>query len=123
MALNDFFALLLTAGGASAAASWVLERIKAYADIENSETKRWIFFAVCAVLSIGSYCVITFVPAAILLAIAPYFGILATLFLSVFLGNSFHAKDKLSASGTVNNPIITADVDSPTAEAIMAEKQ
>ena len=123
MALNDFFALLLTAGGASAVASWILERIKAYSNISDPEVKRWIFFGVCTVLSVGSYCVITFVPESVLLQIAPYFGIVATVFLSVFLGNSFHAKDKLSASGTVNNPIITADVDSPTAEAIMDAKQ
>jgi len=116
MALNDFFALLLTAGGASAVASWILERIKAYSNISDPEVKRWIFFGVCTVLSVGSYCVITFVPPAVLLQIVPYFGIVATVFSSVFLGNSFHLRDKLSASGTVSNPIITADVESVAAE-------
>jgi hypothetical protein len=123
MELNDFLALLLTAGGAAAVASWVLERIPAYASIAVAETKRWVFFGVCAILALGSYCVITFVPPATLQAITPYFAILASVFSSVFFGTSFHNADKLSASGTVDNPIITADVKSTTAKAISASKE
>ena len=118
MTINDFLMLLLTAGGAALVASWVLERMKWYKAIVNPENKRWVFFGACVVLSLGSYCVITFVPAAILLAIAPYFAIVASVFSSVFFGSAFHDKDKLKASGTVENPIITADVLSKTAKAI-----
>lgn len=110
MSLNDFLTLLLTAGGAATVASWVLERMKWYRNIEDPENKRWVFFGVCVVLAIGAFCVITFVPAAVLLAIAPYFAILASVFTSVFLGTSFHNTDKLTASGTAENPVITADI-------------
>ena len=120
MSLNDFLMLLLTAGGAALVASWVLERMKWYKAIVNPENKRWVFFGACVVLSLGSYCVITFVPPYVLLAIAPYFAIVAAVFSSVFFGSAFHDKDKLSASGTVANPIITADVMSKVAKAITA---
>lgn len=118
MNLNDFLTLLVTAGGAAAVASWVLERIPAYAAIVDAERKRWIFFAVCAIIALSAYVVITFVPAATLEVIAPYFALIASIFTSVFLGTSFHNADKLSASGTVSNPVITADVESKTAKAI-----
>ena len=115
MNLNDFLMLLLTAGGSAAVASWVLERMKWYKDIVDPENKRWVFFGVCVVLALGAFGVITFVPAAILLAIAPYFAIVASVFSSVFFGSVFHAQDKLSASGTVDNPIVTAPVGSKAA--------
>ena len=118
MTLMDFLTLLITAGGAALVASWVLERMKWYKAIVDPENKRWVFFGACVVLSLGAYCVITFVPSYILLAIAPYFAIVAAVFSSVFFGSAFHDKDKLSASGTVANPIITADIKSTTAKAI-----
>ena len=121
MSLNDFLMLLLTAGGAAAVASWILERMKWYKAIVDPENKRWVFFGVCVILAVGAFCVITFVPAAVLLAIAPYFAIVASVFASVFLGTSFHNADKLSASGTVDNPVITADVASKVAKAIASE--
>lgn len=98
MTLNDFLMLLLTAGGAAAVASWILERMKWYKAIVDPENKRWVFFGVCVVLAVGAFCVISFVPGAVLLAIAPYFALVASVFTSVFLGTSFHNTDKLSAS-------------------------
>jgi hypothetical protein len=118
MSLNDFLTLLVTAGGAAAVASWVLERMKWYKAIVDPENKRWVFFGVCVAMSVGAFCVIKFVPGETLLAIAPYFAIVASVFASVFLGTSFHNTDKLSASGTVANPVITADVNSKAAKSI-----
>jgi len=116
MSLNDFLTLLISAGGAAAVASWVLERIPAYVSIALAETKRWIFFGVCAVLALGAYCVITFVSPSILQAVAPFFALIASVFSSVFLGTAFHNTDKLSASGTVANPVVTADAASNAAK-------
>jgi hypothetical protein len=95
MSLMDFLTLLITAGGAAAVASWVLERIPKYANMANPSDKQWIYFGVCAVLALGAYCVITFVSPAVLQAIAPFFAIVASVFSSVFLGTAFHSNDKL----------------------------
>ena len=117
MNLNEFLTLLLTAGGSAAVASWILERIPVYAAIALAETKRWVFFGVCVVLALGSYMVITFVSPVVLQALAPYFAIIASVFASVFFGSAFHNADKLTASGTVSNPVIVADVTFKAAKA------
>jgi hypothetical protein len=95
MALNDFLMWLVGSAGASAVASWVLERIPAYAKIAVAETKRWIFFGACVILSIGAYVVVTYVPASFLESLAPFFGLVAATFISVFTGSGFHKIDKI----------------------------
>ena len=95
MGLNEFLLWLATSAGASVAVSWVLERIPAYVNILVAETKRWIFFGACLVLSLASYLVLTYVPVDVLQAMVPYFGILASTFASVFIGSGFHSVDKL----------------------------
>ena len=95
MALNDFLMWLASTAGASAVASWILERIPKYANLVSAEVKRWIFFATCLVMSVGSYCVLTYVPADVLQSIAPFFGLVAACFVGVFTGTGFHKVDKL----------------------------
>ena len=95
MGLTDFLVWLASSAGASAVASWILERIPAYAKIAVAETKRWIFFGVCALLSVGAYVVITYVSPSVLQAIMPFFGLVAATFVSVFTGSGFHKVDKL----------------------------
>lgn len=95
MTLNDFLLWLAGSAGASVAASWILERIPKYVNIAVAETKRWIFFVCCLVLSGGAYAIITYVPTDILNALAPWFGLLAATFVSVFTGSSFHKVDKI----------------------------
>lgn len=95
MGLNEFLLWLATSAGASVVTSWILERIPAYAKIVVSETKRWIFFGACVVLSLTSYLVLTYVPAEVLQSLVPFFGIIASSFASVFIGSGFHSVDKL----------------------------
>lgn len=95
MSLSDFLLWLTGSAGAAVVASWVLERIPAYVKIAVAETKRWIFFAVCLVLSSGAYAVVTYVPADVLQALAPWFGLIAATFISVFTGSGFHKIDKI----------------------------
>lgn len=97
MGLTDFLLWMGGSAGASLAASWILERIPAYVNIVVSETKRWIFFGVCVLLSGGSYAVITYVPSDVLQSIAPWFGLVASVFISVFTGTGFHKVDKLDS--------------------------
>lgn len=95
MGLNEFLIWLASSAGASAVASWILERIPAYAKIAVAETKRWIFFGACVVVSVGSYLVMTYVPESVLESIVPFFGLVAAVFISVFTGSGFHKIDKL----------------------------
>jgi hypothetical protein len=95
MGLNDFLMWLATSAGASAVASWVLERIPAYAKIVSAEVKRWWFFLACVLMSVGSYCVLTYVPASVLQSVAPFFALIAATFVGVFTGTGFHKVDKL----------------------------
>lgn len=86
---------LITAGGAAIVASWILERFPAYKNMPSSDGKRWIYFGVCVFLALGSFAVITFVPAAVLAVIAPWFIVVAAIFVNVWVGESFHKNDKL----------------------------
>ena len=95
MGLNEFLMWLGGTAGASAVASWLLERIPAYVAIASAEVKRWVFFAVCLVLALTSYGVLTYVPAEALRSVAPVFGLIASTFLAVFTGSGFHKVDKL----------------------------
>jgi hypothetical protein len=108
MSLNDFLTMMIGAGGSAIVASWVLERIPWYSGMNDPEKKRWIFFGACCGISMTAFLVVTFVPATILLAISPYFFLVASVFSSVFLGSAFHTADKL-AIGTKSNPIITIE--------------
>jgi hypothetical protein len=94
MQLNDFLSWMATSVGASVVASFILEKIPAFTNL-TAEIKKWIFFGVCAVLAVGSYLTLTYVSVEILTAVAPYFGLIATIFASVFGGESFHKVNKL----------------------------
>jgi hypothetical protein len=96
MSLSDFLTWVLGAGGASLVASWILERIPKYTEIPSSEQKQWIYFGVCLVLSIGSFAIVTYVPKEVLDSIAPWFGLAASVFTSIFIGSGFHKIDKLT---------------------------
>ncbi len=93
MSLNDFLLYLASAGGASAVASFILERFPWFQNLA-SDTKRWVFLGVCVFLGIGSYLVMTYVPPVILEQIAPYFAIVAAMFSAIFFGEAFHRFDK-----------------------------
>jgi hypothetical protein len=82
-------------GGFLLATSWILERFPKYTALA-SNIKEWIFFGVAVVLGSGSYAFSQYVPAAVILAIAPYFVIIASVFSYVFVGKLFHQVDKVN---------------------------
>ena len=94
MTLNEFLVWLASSGGASAVASWILERFPFYTALESA-VKQWVYFFSCVVLTLASYLTLTYAPAAVLAQIAPYFYMVGILFVSVFLGTGFHKLDKL----------------------------
>lgn len=93
MDLNEFLLWLASSAGSSAVASFILERITKYQSLA-ADVKQWVFFGVCLVLSVTSYLVLTYVPVEVLEAVKPYFGLIASTFISVFLGTAFHKLDK-----------------------------
>jgi hypothetical protein len=93
MDINQFLQWLLGSGGSIIAASWILERIGKF-QAQTPDIKEWIFFGLSAIFSVGSYLVITFVPAEIIAAIGPYFLIVSGLFVTIVVGKMFHSVDK-----------------------------
>lgn len=92
-----FLQYLISGGGSILAASFLLERFPKYKNLQSSELKDWIFFAVSSVIGIGAYGLVTFAPEFMSMA-EPYFVILAGTFGFVFLGKRFHAEDKSKSS-------------------------
>jgi len=95
--MNEFFTWLVYGGGSIMAVSFILERFEKYQEL-SAETKKWVFFIFAAVLSLGSYAIVTFVPSEVVEAINPFFAIISGLFYNLFLGKSFHAADKKPSS-------------------------
>ncbi len=93
MSLNEFL-VWLTAGGASVAASWLLEKFSWFQNLEAS-VKQLVFFGACLVLSLGAFAVQTYVPEAVLAQLAPWFLIVSSTFAAVFIGTGFHKLAKI----------------------------
>ena len=93
LTLFDFLLWLASSAGASMVASFVLERLAWYQG-KQSEQKKWIFFASASLVSVGAFCVITYVPMNVLEAVAPFFALVASVFVSVFSGQVFHQFDR-----------------------------
>lgn len=89
---------LVGGGGSILAVSWGLERMKWFQAL-SSETKDYTIFGAAAVVGCGALAIITYVPAVMLGAIAPYFAILASIFVTVFLAKVFHKADRLPTGG------------------------
>ena len=90
--LQDFLMWLIGAGGSIMVVSWIAERIPAFQDL-SSAARQYIMFGAAALVGCGSLVVMTYVPSATLDAITPYFLIVASVFATVFLGNTFHKVD------------------------------
>jgi hypothetical protein len=93
MDLNQFLQWLLGSGGSIMAASWLLERIDWFQK-QTSDIKEYVFFGLTAVISVGAYLVVNYIPSIALQVIAPYFAIVAGLFITVVIGKMFHKVDK-----------------------------
>ena len=93
MNFNELLVWLGTSGGSTLAVSWILEQIPAF-QLLTPVAKKWLFFVMCLVVSLGGYAVLNFVPASTLEAISPYFNIVIMVFISNFLGTGFHKVTK-----------------------------
>lgn len=88
--LTDFLTWLISGGGSVMAASWILEQFPAWVEWTNVQAKKWTFFGVAAAIGLGALAAITFVPAATIALLAPYFAVVAAVFAAVFIGEAFH---------------------------------
>ena len=93
MNINEFLNWLMTSAGSSLVAVFILDRIAWYAN-KAQEARQWIFFGVCSALSVGSYVILTYVPAAVLSQIAPFFALVAIAFSATFVGTAFNKLDR-----------------------------
>jgi len=85
---------LVSASGAIAAISWIAERIPAWHKLK-AEAKKWYLFGASAVVSIGAWALMTYVPAETFAALQEPFSIVAVLFATLFFGEGFHRLTKL----------------------------
>jgi hypothetical protein len=94
MTLIEALNWLLNSGGGAVVASFILELIPWY-QAQTPAAKKYIFFGVSAVVTVGAYLVLTFVPKEILDAIAPYFALLYGVAASALFGTAYHKATKL----------------------------
>lgn len=92
MSLNDFL-IYLAGVGAIAAISWLWEYFGWFADME-AKNKKLVLFGFSAVVALGAYAVQVYVPSAILDQIAPFFLIVSSIFVYLFVGDGFHKVTK-----------------------------
>lgn len=109
MELGMFLQWLLASGGSVSVVSWICERWD-YFQKQTADVKEYIFTGLAAAISVGAYVVITYVPAAILALIAPYFLIVSGIFITVIVGKMFHKIDK-AAANSVSTTTDTKDVE------------
>ena len=91
--INSFLQWLIGGGGSIMAVSWILERM-AWFQALGSDQKDYVLFTFAAALGCGALAVVTYVPAAILDAVAPFFLIVASIFVLVFIAKTFHMADR-----------------------------
>ena len=84
---------IVNSGGGIAIVSWIAERLPWFQE-QTSQKKEYIFLGASIVISLIAYTVLTYVPANILDAIAPYFTILYGTFATLYLGKAAHLLDK-----------------------------
>jgi hypothetical protein len=94
MELKEFLVWLASGGGGIIAASWLLERWTWF-QAKASEIKELILWGCATILSIGGYALASYLPEATIDAIAPYFFIVSSVFLTVVIGKLFHRVDKI----------------------------
>jgi hypothetical protein len=91
--LGAFLQWLIGGGGSMLAVSWILERMTWFQALTPSQ-KDYTIFGLAAVVGCSALAIVTYVPAGVIDAIAPYFLILASVFVSVFVAKTFHWADK-----------------------------
>jgi len=98
----------LSGVGSIAAVSWVIEYFDLFKTMD-AKVKQLVFFGICAVLGIAAQLINTFVPVAVLTAIAPYFATLFVIFANLFLGTAFHKVTKIPTVEAPKEVIVVKD--------------
>lgn len=96
--LEAFLQWLIGGGGSILAVSWLLERMPWFQRL-SPEAKDYTIFGLAAVVGCGALAVVMYVPAGVLSAIAPFFLIIASTFVTVFIAKAFHLADKINKGG------------------------
>jgi hypothetical protein len=93
MDLTSFLTWLVVSGGSISVVSWLFERMNWFQALA-SDVKDYTIFGASVVVGCGALAVVTYVPAEVLAAIAPYFLVVSGTFATVFMGKAFHRVDK-----------------------------
>lgn len=92
--VEEFLKYLIFGGGSVATVSFLGERW-AWFQLFEKEAKRFYSFVASALIGIGAYAFLTYAPAGTIEMLTPYFMIVSSVFGTHYLGQAFHAKDKL----------------------------
>ena len=76
MSIIEFLTWLGTAGGASVALAFILERVEPF-QMLSVDVKSYVVLGGTIAIALGSYAILTYVPANILEVLAPWFKIVA----------------------------------------------
>jgi hypothetical protein len=94
MTFQEFLTWLVSACGASMAASWLLSKW-AWFEAQTASMKQYVFFGASAVLAGIAY-YLEMYQSAFVTSFDPIFMMLAGLFGTIFLGSAFHYMTKLN---------------------------
>jgi drug/metabolite transporter (DMT)-like permease len=97
--LHAFLQWLIGGGGSILAVSWFLERMRWFQSL-YADQKDYIVFGCAAIVGCGALAVVMYVPQTFLDAIAPFFLIIASTFVTVFIAKLFHRADKTKAGNS-----------------------
>ena len=121
--LIDFLTWIVYGGGGAIAVSWILERMAWYQE-KPSNAKQNIYFGIVSAFTLIIYSIMTYVPADIIAVLSPWFGIIAVIFVNVYIGTGFHRASKATPATIAEDArLILAQNESMMAEnkSMMAE--
>ncbi len=96
--LQEFLQWLIGGGGSILAVSWLLERMTWFQRL-SPDAKDYTIFGASVVVGCGALAVVMYVPQAVLDAIAPFFLIISSTFVLVFIAKTFHRVDRINRDG------------------------
>lgn len=108
--LVEFLSWFVYGGGGAILISWILERAPWYQE-KPSNVKQNIYFGMVTIFTLIVYAIMTYVPADILAALTPWFGIIATAFISIYVGTGFHRASTSSPQVVANEATVVAKKD------------
>lgn len=93
MDLSTFLKWLVGGPGSIMVISWLFERMGWFQKL-TPDNKNYTIWGAAAVVGCAALAVVTYAPIAFLEKIAPFFAVLSSTFVLVFVAKSFHQVDK-----------------------------